>query len=85
VAVTQKVDGCVVPAKGPIRSKENTEATGHAERKEEPKMTIARVGRPAPDFEASAYIEHGFRNIRLSEFIGKWVIVCFYPGDFTFV
>jgi alkyl hydroperoxide reductase subunit AhpC len=45
----------------------------------------ARVGKPAPDFEAAAYIDGGFKNIKLSNYHGKWVVVCFYPGDFTFV
>jgi peroxiredoxin (alkyl hydroperoxide reductase subunit C) len=46
---------------------------------------IAQVGKPAPDFEASAFFEGGFKNIKLSDYKGKWVILCFYPGDFTFV
>jgi peroxiredoxin len=46
---------------------------------------MAKVGKPAPDFEASAFIDGGFKNITLSEFKGKWVVLCFYPGDFTFV
>jgi len=54
--------------------------------KEEVKMTIARVGQEAPDFEASAYIAgEGFKNVRLSNYRGQWVVLCFYPGDFTFV
>jgi len=52
--------------------------------KEEPKM-LARVGKPAPDFEAAAFIDGGFKNIKLSDYKGKWVALCFYPGDFTFV
>ncbi len=28
----------------------------------------ARVGKPAPDFEASAYVDGHFKNIRLSEY-----------------
>jgi alkyl hydroperoxide reductase subunit AhpC len=52
--------------------------------KEVPKMT-ARVGKPAPDFELSAYHEGGFKNVKLSDYKGKWIVICFYPGDFTFV
>ncbi|HID02876.1 MAG TPA: redoxin domain-containing protein, partial [Desulfobacterales bacterium] len=26
-----------------------------------------------------------FINIKLSDYLGKWVLLCFYPGDFTFV
>jgi len=45
----------------------------------------ATVGREAPDFEATAFHEGKFSNLRLSSFRGKWVLLCFYPGDFTFV
>ena len=48
-------------------------------------MVTARVGYPAPDFEAPAYYRGTFGTVKLSDFKGKWVIVCFYPGDFTFV
>lgn len=43
------------------------------------------VGQKAPDFTASAYHKGEFKDITLSDFKGKWVAVCFYPGDFTFV
>jgi alkyl hydroperoxide reductase subunit AhpC len=43
------------------------------------------VGKKAPDFEAAAFVDGGFKNIRLSDYAGKWVFLCFYPGDFTFV
>jgi peroxiredoxin (alkyl hydroperoxide reductase subunit C) len=48
-------------------------------------MALARVGHKAPDFEAAAYVDGGFKNIKLSDYAGEWVILCFYPGDFTFV
>jgi peroxiredoxin (alkyl hydroperoxide reductase subunit C) len=47
-------------------------------------MTVM-VGKEAPDFEATAFHEGGFKNVKLSSFRGKWVLLCFYPGDFTFV
>jgi peroxiredoxin (alkyl hydroperoxide reductase subunit C) len=79
-------DSCVKSAKGPILPPEAIEAvlSGTQERKEALKM-VARVGKPAPDFEASAYADGGFKNIKLSDYKGKWVVLCFYPGDFTFV
>ena len=45
----------------------------------------ARVGQPAPDFEANALVNGGFKNLKLSDYKGKWVVMCFYPGNFTFV
>jgi hypothetical protein len=77
-------DGCVKPAKGPIRTGESKTSQPSPTQKEETKM-IAQVGKPAPDFEASAYVDEGFKNIKLSDYKGKWVALCFYPGDFTFV
>ncbi len=76
-------DSCVEPAKGPILPK--AEAIHTSPIREEGFKMMAQVGKPAPDFEASAYINGGFKNIKLSDYKGKWVIVCFYPGDFTFV
>ena len=46
---------------------------------------LAKVGMQAPDFEANAYVNGSFTNVKLSDFKGKWVALCFYPGDFTFV
>lgn len=49
-------------------------------------MTMnAQVGQKAPDFEAPAYYQGKFTSVKLSNFLGKWVLLCFYPGDFTFV
>ena len=47
--------------------------------------TMIKVGQPAPDFEANAFFNGGFTKVKLSEHLGKWVVLCFYPGDFTFV
>jgi peroxiredoxin (alkyl hydroperoxide reductase subunit C) len=46
---------------------------------------MVQVGKPAPDFTLNAYYKGGFKQVSLSEFKGKWVLLCFYPGDFTFV
>ena len=46
----------------------------------------ARVGKAALDFEANAFVSgEGFKPVRLSDYKGKWIVLCFYPGDFTFV
>jgi peroxiredoxin (alkyl hydroperoxide reductase subunit C) len=79
-------DGCVKPVKGPLLPP--PESTGGAQAspvKEVNKMQV-RVGGEAIDFEASAFIAgKGFSPVKLSDYKGKWIILCFYPGDFTFV
>jgi hypothetical protein len=45
----------------------------------------ARVGQKAPDFQAPAYHKGAFTSLKLSDHFGKWILLCFYPGDFTFV
>jgi len=49
------------------------------------KTMTAKVGQKAPDFTAPAYYRGGFTTVKLSDYAGKWVLLCFYPGDFTFV
>ncbi|KAJ3352643.1 thioredoxin peroxidase Tpx1 [Entophlyctis luteolus] len=47
--------------------------------------TVARVKFPAPYFEADAVLRQEFTRVRLSDFSGKWLVLFFYPLDFTFV
>ncbi len=44
-----------------------------------------RVGQMAPEFTATAVVDQEFNTIKLSEYRGKYVILFFYPLDFTFV
>ena len=44
-----------------------------------------QVGQPAPDFTATAVYDQEFKLIRLLDYIGKYVVLFFYPLDFTFV
>ncbi|KAM0939776.1 putative thioredoxin-dependent peroxiredoxin [Dioscorea sansibarensis] len=47
---------------------------------------LTLVGNTAPDFEAEAVFDQEFINVKLSDYIGKkYVILFFYPLDFTFV
>jgi peroxiredoxin (alkyl hydroperoxide reductase subunit C) len=45
------------------------------------------VRKPAPDVTATAYVrtKNGEQTIRLSDYRGKWLVLFFYPRDFTFV
>lgn len=85
--MTERPDSCTRPVRGPILDAP-TEAISHESRspaEEIRPMTIARVGKKAPDFEAMAYQKGGFKTVKLSDFAGHWILLCFYPGDFTFV
>ncbi len=45
-----------------------------------------QVGQKAPDFAAQALLPDGsFKDVKLSDYKGKWVVLFFYPLDFTFV
>jgi len=46
---------------------------------------MIQIGQKAPDFAAPAYFNNEFTTIQLSDHLGKWVVLCFYPGDFTCV
>ena len=79
-------DGCVKPVKGPIAPPQSGNERHVKDTIKEVKRMTARVGKEAPDFEATAFVEgKGFINIKLSDLKGKWIVLCFYPGDFTFV
>lgn len=49
---------------------------------------MIRLNQPAPDFTANAYqkgTKDDYREISLKDFAGKWLVLFFYPRDFTFV
>lgn len=52
---------------------------------EEVRKPMVSVGKKAPDFEAPAFHEGKFKKIKLSDYLGKWVVLYFYIRDFTFV
>ncbi|XP_054002666.1 peroxiredoxin-like [Hylaeus anthracinus] len=43
------------------------------------------VQKPAPDFSGTAVVDGDFKEIKLSDYKGKYVVLFFYPLDFTFV
>lgn len=79
--------GCGVPASSdeeqqPILTNEDIFLSQNL-LKEEQRMI--KVGKPAPQFSAPAFFNGKFVNVSLEDYKGKWVYLCFYPGDFTFV
>ncbi len=43
------------------------------------------VGERVPDYQLKAYQGEEFKDINLSDYLGKWLILFFYPADFTFI
>lgn len=46
---------------------------------------MIRVGQPAASFAGEAYVDGEIREISLDDYRGRWVVLVFYPLDFTFV
>lgn len=47
--------------------------------------SMVRIGHPVPDLEFEAFHKEKIQKIRLSDYKGKWLVLFFYPADFTFV
>ena len=46
---------------------------------------MIKIGERAPEFELEAVVDGEFKNVSLNEHNGKWVVLFFWPLDFTFV
>ncbi|MBN1574987.1 MAG: redoxin domain-containing protein [Chitinispirillaceae bacterium] len=76
--------GCARPTGGPVGEPAKSDKKEPATPTKE-KSAMIMIGKKAPDFTAPAYHAGKFTSVKLSEFLGKWVVLCCYPGDFTFV
>jgi peroxiredoxin (alkyl hydroperoxide reductase subunit C) len=46
---------------------------------------LVKVGHPVPDLEFEIYHKDKVKKVKFSEYKGKWLVLFFYPADFTFV
>jgi len=46
---------------------------------------MIKIGQKIPDFELEAFHENKIKKIKFSDYRGKWVVLIFYPADFTFI
>lgn len=46
---------------------------------------MLQIQKPAPQFEGEAVVKGQFKHVSLSDYKGKYVVLFFYPLDFTFV
>jgi peroxiredoxin (alkyl hydroperoxide reductase subunit C) len=78
--------GCArVPGSVVASPASQTQPSSELQPNQEVTATSVRVGQKAPEFSAPAHYRGSFTNVKLSDFAGKWVTLCFYSGDFTFV
>jgi peroxiredoxin (alkyl hydroperoxide reductase subunit C) len=82
--MAEEAAGCARPTGGPVGETADTPRDDQQQPITEVQSMI-KVGQKAPDFAAPGYHNGEFINVKLSDYLGKWVILCFYPGDFTFV
>lgn len=75
--------GCQRPKGQPKPAAAEPTVVQEVQKGEERKMI--QVGKPAPMFSAPAFYQGKFVEVDLEEYKGDWVMLCFYPGDFTFV
>ena len=84
--MAEKMDvGCARPTGGPVGDSAEEEIKNEVPTTRKEVSAMIHVGKKAPDFAAPGYHKGQFMSLKLSEFLGKWVLLCFYPGDFTFV
>lgn len=48
-------------------------------------FNMAEIGKEIPDHEVEIFHENDIKKVKLSDYKGKWMILFFYPADFTFV
>jgi hypothetical protein len=77
--------GCARPTGGPVGEKMDAQNQTPQQSLGKEEKVMVTVGKKAPDFTAPVFLKGKFVSVQLSEFLGKWVVLCFYPGDFTFV
>lgn len=82
--MSEKALGCARPIGGPVEEDEQI-AVNQKKNENAEKQKMITVNEKAPDFAAPGYHKGEFINVKLSDYLGKWVVLCFYPGDFTFV
>ncbi|MBI3322236.1 MAG: redoxin domain-containing protein [Candidatus Omnitrophica bacterium] len=46
---------------------------------------MLRIGQQVPEIEFSVFHSEDVRKVRLTDWRGKWLVLIFYPADFTFI
>ncbi|KAK2716082.1 peroxiredoxin-4-like [Artemia franciscana] len=73
-------EACQTFAGGAVYPQETRKDSGH-----NLQWTKALISKPAPHWEGTAVVNGEFKELKLSDFLGKYLVFFFYPLDFTFV
>lgn len=46
---------------------------------------MVRINKPVPEMEFEAFQDNDTKKLNFSGFKGKWIVLVFYPADFTFI
>jgi len=79
-AISAKEEACYSYAGGHVYPQETRSGSAHS-----PDASKARISKPAPNFEGTAVVDGEFKDLKLADFKGKYLVLVFYPLDFTFV
>lgn len=71
---------CYTYGDGHVYPQETRRTSGHTIQWSE-----AIISKPAPDWNGTAVVNGEFKEIKLADFLGKYLVFFFYPLDFTFV
>jgi hypothetical protein len=83
--MAEEAIGCARPTGSVVGGTSKRASSQPEEQAKEESMVQVKVGGKAPDFQAPAFHQGKFVSVKLSDYLGKWILLCFYPGDFTFV
>ena len=83
--MAEEAVGCARPTGQVVGASPPRQGSPPREPAKEESVVQVRVGGKAPDFQAPVFHQGKFGSVKLSDSLGKWVVLCFYPGDFTFV
>jgi len=48
-------------------------------------LSMPLIGKKLPDFELDAYVNDQIKKIKFSDYLDRWLVLFFYPADFTFI
>jgi len=46
---------------------------------------MVKIGENVPEMEVEVFQDENTKKVKLSDYKGKWLVLAFYPADFTFV